>query len=246
MKDNFSKQACAYAKFRPGYPEQLINDLVGQTEKQERAWDCATGNGQIASMLSPYFVEVLATDISEKQLEKAVLKPNIKYSKGAAEETTFPDDHFDLITVGQAVHWFDFEKFNREAKRVAAPGCLLALIGYSLFKTNTAVDNVIDHFYENIVGKYWDKERRHIDNQYRTIPFPFDEIKMPEYEMQYEWDFEMMTGYLRTWSAVQHYIAANGHDPVGRIEEDLKRHWGGSDRVKIHIAILTKVGRVSK
>ncbi len=245
MKDNFSKQASTYAKFRPGYPPQLIHDLVSLASKHEIAWDCGTGNGQIAAMLSPYFQQVFATDISEKQLSNAVLKPNITYAVGAAEMTKFPNHCFDLITVGQAVHWFDFEKFNQEVKRVGGQHGIIALVGYALFKTYSPIDEVISHFYENIIGPYWDKERRHIDNKYASIPFPFEEINMPPYTMEYEWDFAAMTGYLRTWSAVQHYMAANGHDPVHLIENNLKKYWGENETVKIYIEIIKRVGKIA-
>ena len=244
MKDNFSKQASAYARFRPGYPPKLIHDLAALLPKCENAWDCATGNGQIATMLSPYFKQVFATDMSEKQLAQAIAMPNIRYAKGIAEGSSFPDRYFDLITVGQAVYWFDAEKFNQEVKRVGEQRGIIAWIGYALFKTHSPIDEIIGHFYENIIGPYWDKERRHIDNKYASIPFPFDEIMMPQYSMEYEWDFAAMTGYLRTWSAVQHYINTNGHDPVELIENNLKRYWGKHETVKIFIEIITRVGRI--
>jgi len=121
MKDNFSTQSDDYAKFRPVYPRELIDYLLSLTDTHETCWDCGTGNGQLAVKLAGHFDKIFATDISEKQLSNATHKPNIAYSKQPAEQTNFPDRSFDLITVAQAAHWFDHERFNREVKRVLKP-----------------------------------------------------------------------------------------------------------------------------
>ena len=118
MKDNFSAQAYAYARFRPGYPPQLFDFLFGLCRQFECAWDCATGNGQIAAVLSERFGQVEATDISEKQLQQAPQKSNIRYRVEPAETPSFTDASFDLIAVGQSAHWFDFDKFYPEVARV--------------------------------------------------------------------------------------------------------------------------------
>lgn len=181
MKDNFSAQASAYARFRPTYPPELIAELVALAPARQAAWDCATGNGQVAYALAEYFEEVLATDISAKQLAQARQHPRIQYQLEPAEKCSAPDQSFDLIVVAQAIHWFDFEGFYAEVRRVLRPGGVLALVGYGVFSTeNAALNAVIDHFYREITGPYWDPERRHIDEEYRTILFPFEQITMPD------------------------------------------------------------------
>ncbi|MDO8971529.1 MAG: class I SAM-dependent methyltransferase, partial [Saprospiraceae bacterium] len=111
MKDNFSTQSAGYARFRPGYPAQMFDFLFQNCANFGAAWDCATGNGQIAEVLATRFQLVEATDISANQLKNAVQKPNIHYQVGSAETPGFPAHSFDLVTVGQAAHWFDFEQF---------------------------------------------------------------------------------------------------------------------------------------
>ncbi|MEK7255923.1 MAG: class I SAM-dependent methyltransferase [Bacteroidota bacterium] len=241
MKDNFSIQAAAYSKFRPTYPPELIAHIVSLTKAQNIAWDCATGNGQIAVQLSPYFKEIYATDISEKQLENATREPNIFYKKERAEKTNFPASYFDLITVGQAVHWFDFQLFNEEVRRVLKPGGIIALIGYGVFKSSPEIEKICGHFYHEIIGSYWDPERRYIDEAYRTIPFPFEEIFLPKYEMKYAWTLEELIGYLNTWSAVQHYIKMHGENPVEWVEKELRKVWHG-EKVEVIFPLLTRIG----
>lgn len=242
MKDNFSHASGDYAKFRPTYPQELLLFLRNRLSHTGAAWDCATGNGQVAGELAGFFDRVAATDISREQLKNAVKKPNITYSLQPAEKTDFPDNSFDLISVGQAVHWFDFEKFYKEAKRVLKPNGLIAVIGYSLFKSNPETEAVILHFYKNIIDKYWDPERRYLDEHYKTIPFPFQEVETPEFQQKYTWNFKQLEGYLKTWSAVKHYEKQQGENPVDLILPDLKSAFGREGEVIF--PILFRLGQV--
>ena len=242
MKDNFSKQSGAYSKFRPVYPDTLYACLYEQVNIFERAWDCGTGNGQVAGILADQFQDVEATDISQKQLDRAKQKDNIHYSLQAAETALFPPNHFDLITVGQAIHWFDHDRFYTKVKDCLRPNGLLAEFGYQLFRVDETVNRVIDYFDRDLIGPYWDAERRHIDEAYATIPFPFASIATPNLSMQYEWSLEQTIGYLTTWSSVQHYRKAKGHDPVELIRERLTQAWGESAMKTINFRILLRLG----
>ena len=111
MKDNFSVQSDQYIKFRPTYPNELYSFLLALVESKHTAWDCGTGNGQIARELSKYFNKVYATDISGKQIKNDICRDNIFYKVECAEKTSFPENTFDLITVAQAIHWFNFKNF---------------------------------------------------------------------------------------------------------------------------------------
>ncbi|MCB0532430.1 MAG: class I SAM-dependent methyltransferase [Lewinellaceae bacterium] len=244
MKDNFSHQAASYARYRPVYPPSLIEHMANLAPGKHAAWDCATGNGQVAVALAEHFESVLATDMSAQQLEHARPHPRIRYAQERAEHCSAADETFDLITVAQAVHWFDFESFFAEVQRVLRPDGILALIGYSLFTADDAdIDAVVRHFYVDITGPYWDAERRHIDAAYQTIPFPLKEIDMPHFFMEFNWTADDVLGYFSSWSAVQHYIRANGHNPVELIEPDLRAAWGGVGSRKISNQLLLKVGR---
>lgn len=245
MKDNFSKIASAYAVFRPGYPQEIIDYIVSKVPRTGVALDVATGNGQLAQKLAFYFDQVYATDISAQQLENAVKATTIRYSVQPAEKTTFADHQFDLITVAQAVHWFDFNSFNKEIYRILKDDGIFVILGYSLLKTNPATDAVIKKLYKEILGDYWDKERQYIDAYYKTIPFPYDEITTKAFESHYEWDYEQLLGYLGTWSAVQHYKKQKKANPLDLIEADLKTSWEESDK-KVTFPLLLRIGKLQK
>lgn len=245
-KDNFSTQAAAYSAYRPVYPTAFAEALAALAPARDLVWDCATGNGQLAALLAPHFKRVVATDLSEKQLQHAAQAPNIEYRLEHAEQTSLPDAACDMITVAQAAHWFDLDRFYAEARRVLRPGGVIAVIGYSLFETDfKAIDAAIDHFYHDVVGPYWDPERDYLDQKYRTLPFPFaPEIEFPAHEMGLRWSREQLLGYLRSWSAVQHYMRRHGVDPVAAFEEKIRAVWPAADEIAVHWPILTRIARV--
>ncbi|QDH80867.1 class I SAM-dependent methyltransferase [Echinicola soli] len=242
MKDNFSGHASDYAKFRPLYPDALYEFILTHVTVRERAWDCATGNGQMAEMLSNNFTWVEASDISEQQLHQAPKVSNIRYSVQPAEKTGFTDQSFDLITVGQAVHWFDFDRFFKEVRRVLKPNGLLVLVGYGLLAVE-GLTELIKMFYAEIIGTYWDPERKYIEANYQTIPFDFEEIQPPFLVMEYAWSKDQLMGYLNTWSAVKHYEKDRGNNPLEIIKVDLDKAWGQSTLRKVTFPLILKVGR---
>ena len=226
FKDHFSTRSDAYAQYRPVYPDALFKWLAGRAPSANRCWDCATGSGQAASSLTQYFDEVIATDASAEQISNAVNDADIEYRVATAESSGLEDKSVDLITVAQALHWFDMPAFFREADRVLNPQGLLAIISCNLLHVDTAVDAVILKLYDAILEEFWPPERRLIEEGYADIELPFPELEVPEFSMQTNWSLEQLTGYLSTWSAVKRYSNARGHSPLSLIEKPLRSAWG--------------------
>lgn len=246
MKDNFSTQSEQYARFRPGYPRELYDFLFSLVPDSQRAWDCGTGNGQVALELANFFDQVFATDISQEQINNAPPNAKITYSVQKAEATSFPENTFDLITVAQAIHWFDFNKFYKEVNRTIKHNGIIAVIGYGLIQTFREADLLISDFYHNIVGPYWDEERRYIEDHYRSIPFPFHELESIPVENQFEWTFEHLIGYLNTWSAFKHYQKEKNRNPLDFIYKELKKIWGNRRTRTVKFPVFLRIGRVEK
>jgi SAM-dependent methyltransferase len=245
MKDNFSSQSHNYARYRPVYPDALFDYIRTIQTGNENAWDCATGNGQAAEKLARLFQQVYGTDISQKQLDHAVQLPNIHYSVQPAEKTRFPNKFFDLIMVAQAVHWFRFDAFYAEVKRTAKTNALLVIAGYGRITITPELDTVINRFYSDIVGPYWDRERRYIDENYQTIPFPFEEISSPAFSMTYGWSLAHLMGYLQTWSAVKHYQNKTGNNPLAWVEDELRNCWGQAEKQSVCFPLLLRIGKIT-
>lgn len=244
FKDHFSGHAQGYSGHRPGYPAALFAYLADSAPARARAWDCATGNGQAARGLAPHFQEVIATDASAAQLAHGCAPANVGFRVAAAEASGLDDGSVDLITVAQALHWFDLEGFYREARRVLRPNGLLAAWCYALFDATPAVERAVARLYGEIVGPYWPPERRLIDEGYATLPFPFRELAAPEFKMRRRLTFDELLGYLRTWSAVQRYLRERGQDPLDAITDELRGAWPGSGkRLEVRWTLCLRVGR---
>ncbi len=245
MKDNFSKQSAGYAKYRPAYPQQLYDFIFQHVRNKQAAWDCATGNGQAAKELAKGFDKVYATDISQKQIDNAVQQSNIFYSVQPAEKTDFPDNSFDLITVAQALHWFRFDDFYKEVTRVAKANSIFAGWTYSLLRISKEIDALIEDHHNNTLGNYWDEERKYVNEEYRTIPFPFKKLVSPGFAISYEWTHEELEGYFNTWSALQKFIAAKNYNPVSELMTRIKTFWD-HEKMKINFPIHLLIGKIEK
>ncbi|MBC7553954.1 MAG: class I SAM-dependent methyltransferase [Taibaiella sp.] len=242
VQDNFSGVAAEYAAFRPQSPEAIYDFLFSHVKNFGTAWDCGTGNGQVACRLAERFGKVYGTDISEEQLRLAPAKDNIAYLRERAEATRLPENSIDLITIAQAIHWFDFDAFYKEVRRVGRPGGLIAAWTYNLLKLTPELNAVIDHFYYNITHAYWDKERDLVDAGYSTIPFPFAEIQAPEINIVQHWTIHQLMGYLRTWSGVRHYMQQEKNDPVLLIAHDLENAWGSTELLEVRWPVFVRAG----
>lgn len=246
MKDNFSSLSNEYARYRPTYPAALYDYLLSVVPGMDTAWDCGTGNGQVARDLAHHFNQVYATDISGQQIANAMPSPKIKYSVQRAEQTDFPADFFDLITVAQAIHWFEFKRFYQEVNRTIRHNGILAVIGYGGILVTPVIDKLITHFYRDIVGPFWDAERRYIDEDYQTIPFPFPELPAVNLQNQMDWTLDHLLGYFGTWSAVKHFRDKKGRDPVEEIQDELTVKWGVAETRPVRFPILLRIGRIDK
>lgn len=242
--DHFSDSAATYAKFRPRYPGALFEFLAEAAPARAAAWDAGTGTGQAAIGLAPWFDHVIATDASASQIERAEPHARVEYRVARAEHSGLADNSADLVSVAQAVHWFDRPLFWAEARRVLRPGGVVAVWTYLLFEIEPQIDEIVRHFYGGILGPYWPPERRLTEQRYQTIDFPFTEFDAPAFVIEQSMTLADVAGYIRTWSATTAFMKQHRQDPVDTLVRALTRAWPFPQRaLKALWPVAMRVGR---
>jgi SAM-dependent methyltransferase len=243
-RDRFTRVSAAYAAFRPTYPKELFDFIHGIAPAAKLAWDCGAGTGQATNSLSRHFEQVVATDLSARQVAHASKEPRIDWIVATAEGVPLRSSAADVVTVAQALHWFDHDRFYDEVRRVVVRGGAIVAWTYTSPSMSGDAGRLVRRFMFDDVGPYWPPERRHVDAGYATIPFPFEPIPTPPLHLEYEWTREQLAGYLRTMSATDRYIEANGVDPVLAVERELVEVWPDPEPRRIAWPLVVLAGRV--
>jgi SAM-dependent methyltransferase len=226
FKDHFSTLAAQYSAFRPTYPPALFDYLAQLCQRRQMAWDCACGTGQATVALAEHFAAVIATDASPQQLAAAATQRNVTYRVARAEDSGIDSNSVDLVTVAQALHWFDLDSFYAEVQRVLVPSGVMAAWTYGVLHVEgDTIDALLQEFYYDVVGPYWPPERRLVEEGYRGLAFPFAQISAPSFNMEVRWERAHLLGYLRSWSATARYVEQRGVDPVVALEKTLEPLW---------------------
>lgn len=245
FKDHFSASAASYAEFRPHYPAQLFDLITAIPERRDTAWDCATGNGQAAVPLGDRFERVVATDASRDQIAHAIGHPRVSYSVALADASGLEARSVDLVTVAQALHWFPIERFFAEVQRVVAPGGALAVWCYTRPVLGGELDPLLLRYYSGTCKPYWAPERTMVDEGYRSVAMPIDEIETAPMFIEAQQTLAQFAGYVRTWSASVKLAKALGRDPVVDLEAELRPHWGDDEaRQLVRWPVVLRAGRV--
>ena len=244
FEDHFSGHSDQYAQSRPHYPEEIYAYLASIAPACSLAWDCGTGNGQAARGLAKYFDKVYATDASAEQIAHAHAHEKVEYRVEPAEHISLEAASVDLVTVAVAIHWFNFDEFYLEVKRVLKTGGVLAAWTYNSVEISPQLDPLIWHYYREIVGPYWPERIRYIEDRYQTIPFPFEEITPPSFVMEINWSLIQLAGFLDSWSATQRYKAQKGSHPLELIWPRLLAAWGNeNDQRLVRWPLHFRIGR---
>ena len=242
---HFNLQAKTYARYRPTYHAALAEKLAALVKYRGVCWDAGTGNGQMALLMAEHFNLVCASDIGEKSLAEAPGHKGILYSRQPAEKTDFPDDFFDLVVVAQAAHWFDLPAFYDEVKRVAKREAAIALIGYGRPTMQPALQHIYNQADLDLLSHYWDKRIGLLEDRYARIPFPFDEIEMETGDLVCHWTAEQLTGFMRSWSAVQQLAAEQGTDQLEALLHEMSTQWPQNEpAIEIRFPMFCRAGYV--
>ena len=187
---------------------------------------------------------MVATDASADQIAHAAPHPRVTYRVTPAENSGLESDSVNLVTAGQAVHWFALKAFYEEVRRVSAPRAALAVWAYDLFSVDENVDEVFHRFHER-VERHWPPERALVARRYVDLFFPFEEIPVPATQMTALWDLERTLGYLSTWSSVKRCTKETGRDPILEFAEPFAKAWGDPESEKtVTWPLVLRAGRI--
>ena len=247
FEDHFSKLATKYARYRPGYPGELFDYLASLVSAQDVAWDCGTGNGQAAMELARHFDVVVATDASREQIDEAAAHPKVDFRVEAAEDSSLGTGEVDLVTVGTAAHWFDFDSFYAEVRRVGKSQGVIAVWTYHFPETTPEIDQVVRRYYWQTLDGYWPDELRYLEEKYRTLPFPFDEFEPPPFSMRASWMLEEFVGFIFSWSGTKKLIEDQGERALKPMLTALKSAWGEPEQNhEVEWPLHMRIGRIHR
>ncbi|NQU67411.1 MAG: class I SAM-dependent methyltransferase [Candidatus Marinimicrobia bacterium] len=239
----FSDKSEIYAKARPRYPKQLFEWLAEVCQSTEKVWDAACGNGQAAADLQHYFHIVEASDISPEQIANAPEYDRVNFSVQASESTHFDDNSFDAVCVAQSLHWFHYNTFWPEVKRVLKPGCVFAAWGYTWPRLETPLDGILNETFLKIIKPYWAPQNRLLWDGYTDVHFPFTPLHPPTFHMCVDWDVNDFFTYLHSWSATRRCMDDVGKDFFHESYEQIKSRWGDEERRKVSMEFFFIAGR---
>lgn len=199
---------------------------------------------------------MIATDASADQLARATPHPRVVYRRATAERSGLPAARapeggggVDLAVAAQAAHWFDVEAYFDEVRRVTAPDGAIALVSYGPTRISPALDPVFERFRVQELAPFWSPERRHVEDGYRSLPFPFDELdagEIPGLEIRLAWTLDELLSYVGTWSALRGMESAEAARRLADLRARLARAWGkaGAARRPVTWPLAVRAGHV--
>lgn len=229
FQNHFSGRASNYLTHRPSYPLDLVEWLVELPEEHSLAWDAGCGSGQLSIPLARRFEEVIASDASAHQISAAPPHPRVRYRVARAEGSGLPPGVVDLAVAAQSAHWFSLEDYFAEVRRVAKRDASMALVCYGRPELRGNANDVLRRFHQDVLAPFWPPERRFVDELYRSLPFPFEEVPVPELTMTHSWGLARFCGYVETWSAVRNLEERAGPAPLQEFFGALEESWGEPD-----------------
>lgn len=159
----------------------------------------------------------------------------------------------DLVTIAQALHWFDLPTFYQQVKWVLKkPNGVIAAWCYTVPEVNSHVDSFFQRFYTVDSAPYWDPARKLVDDKYKSIEFPFEPIDGEDHTGPFVFKTERLMNlddyftYIKSWSAYQTAKEKGVELLSCDVVEDFEHAWnqdGNSEKLVV-FPVHLRIGRV--
>jgi SAM-dependent methyltransferase len=209
----FSSRVENYVKYRPSYPAQIVALLAaecGLTPATPIA-DIGSGTGLLAELFlkngNPLFGVEPNREMREAGERLLGSYPNFTSVDGTAEATTLRDGSVDMITAGQAFHWFDRQRARAEFARILRPAGWVALVWNERRAGTTPFLEAYERLLRSYSSEYETLNHRQVDHATIAAFFAPGRFSIASFENRQVFDYQGVKGRLLSSS----YTPEPGH-----------------------------------
>ena len=142
---SFGSVAAAYERFRPGYPEALVDEVLAYAGRPVRtALEIGAGTGKATRVFAARGIAVTATDPDAAMLEelRRHVPATVRTVRGAFEDLPLTPT-YDLVFAAAALHWTEPTGRWSRVAALLAPGGTFASFGGQLHLADPAVEAAV-------------------------------------------------------------------------------------------------------
>jgi SAM-dependent methyltransferase len=244
----FSSRVADYVRSRPGYPPGVIDVLRSECGLGTHSViaDVGAGTGILTGLLLPHVGEIFAIEPNREMREACEARfadePRFHGIDGRAERTGLPDESVDLVTAGQAFHWFEPEAARAEFARILRPHGCVAIVWNDRLTDTTPFLAAYEELLQRFGTDYGEVNHRRID-RVALEAFFRGRFATHTFENAQTMDFDGLCGRLLSSS----YAPGPGHPEhdamLARLAEIFAAHQRGGG-VTIEYATRLYVGNL--
>ena len=233
--ERFSDRVANYIKYRPSYPQVVVDTIISECHpgKMHTVADIGSGTGIFSKLLLERDFNVIGVEPNESMRKTAEHQlsdyENFSSVDGQSECTNIANSSIDLITAAQAFHWFDGEKTKQEFSRILKPGGYLALIW-----NQRKVDQPFQKEYDSILRKYATDYNsvNHMNISDEDIAGFFYPGKVATFDFKNSQQLDLI-GFLGRMQSSSYTPKVNTreHETLMKVAEDLFRRYAGNGTI---------------
>jgi SAM-dependent methyltransferase len=223
--NRFSDRVENYIRYRPDYPEGIVSFLSqeGLLSPDSVIADIGSGTGISTALFLKNGNTVFAVEPNKEMREAAerLLKeyPGFHSLEGKAEETNIPSATIDLITAGQAFHWFDRQQCKLEFKRIGKSAAHIVLMWNDRRTESTDFLREYENFIKEYATDYGEVNHKNIDANVFEDFFGKDGYKTASFNNYQHFDYQGLKGRILSSS----YMPAGGQPGAEEMLDALKK-----------------------